>query len=212
MIGDIQASGYQIAIEEHAFGDLVDLGCGNAPLTGVYHDRVESYTWADWPDSPHQQFKLDSEVDLNELLPFSDANFDTVLLSDVLEHIAYPDKLMAEIKRILRPGGVAIIGVPFLYGLHEMPHDHHRYTRSRLELFAQDHGLNVVSIDETAGGFLALADLTIKLTWQKKYLRFVAYITHGIATFLRPSKLFQRFNSGLSKVMPLCYIAIYRKP
>jgi 2-polyprenyl-3-methyl-5-hydroxy-6-metoxy-1,4-benzoquinol methylase len=45
-------------------------------------------------------------------LPFADASFDTVSMLDVLEHVADRESLVAEIFRVLRPGGNWIVSVP----------------------------------------------------------------------------------------------------
>src|SRR5690606_5554081 len=45
-------------------------------------------------------------------LTHKDNTFDVVFLLEVLEHLDYPDKALQEIHRILKPGGVLILGVP----------------------------------------------------------------------------------------------------
>lgn len=47
-----------------------------------------------------------------EALPFADASFGTVVCTEVLEHVPRPDAALAEIRRVLRPGGVLIGSVP----------------------------------------------------------------------------------------------------
>jgi ubiquinone/menaquinone biosynthesis C-methylase UbiE len=47
-----------------------------------------------------------------EQMPFHDETFGTVLCTEVLEHVPYPDLALAEIRRVLRPGGVLIGSVP----------------------------------------------------------------------------------------------------
>jgi ubiquinone/menaquinone biosynthesis C-methylase UbiE len=47
-----------------------------------------------------------------EQMPFKDASFATVLCTEVLEHVPYPDQALREIRRVLRPGGTLIGSVP----------------------------------------------------------------------------------------------------
>jgi ubiquinone/menaquinone biosynthesis C-methylase UbiE len=47
-----------------------------------------------------------------EAMPFSDGSFETVLCTEVLEHVPYPETALAEIRRVLRPGGLLIGSVP----------------------------------------------------------------------------------------------------
>lgn len=151
---DRVATAYTAAIRQYARGDLLDIGCGEVPLFGVYRDLVTSTTCVDWGDSKH----LDHSVDLREPLPFADSSFDTVLATDVLEHMPYPDALFAELRRVLRPGGALILGVPFYYWVHDAPHDHHRYTEHRLRLFCDDHGLRVEECSPYGAGIDVVAD------------------------------------------------------
>ena len=56
---------------------------------------------------------VDHHVDLQQL-PFDDASYDLVFASHVLEHVPDDEKAIAEIRRILRPGGMAILPVPIV--------------------------------------------------------------------------------------------------
>jgi SAM-dependent methyltransferase len=62
------------------------------------------------------------------VLPFSDASLDAVIMQAVLEHLAEPRAALAEAWRVLRPGGVLYVEMPFLQGFHADPHDYQRYT------------------------------------------------------------------------------------
>ena len=103
LIGDLMARHYSAALRGHAHGQFLDLGCGNVPLYDVYRDRVDDVTCVDWPASLHQRRHIDVYANLASPLPFQDSFFDTVLLSDVLEHIPNPEILIAEVARIPAP-------------------------------------------------------------------------------------------------------------
>ena len=129
------------AIRAHARGRLLDMGCGYVPLYDAYRDLVSENICIDWQNTAHVNPYLDQMVDLTGALPFERGSFDTVLLTDVLEHIPEPTNLICEIARILRPGGKLILGVPFFYWLHEVPHDYYRYTEFALRRFCELSGL-----------------------------------------------------------------------
>ena len=108
-------------------------GAGPSPCTASTPGSFESTTCADWENSQSANPHIDVFVDLNELpLPFDDSSADTLLLSDVLEHVMHPWELMEEVTRILRPGGVLLLNVPFYYPLHSIPYDYHRFTEFAL--------------------------------------------------------------------------------
>lgn len=208
---DCIANAYERVLMRYAKGVLADLGCGNAPLAGIYRSRVSNYVWADWPNSPHRVYELDAEVDLNQRLPFDDASFDTVLLSDVLEHIVLPDELFAEITRILKVEGIVIIGVPFMYCLHEQPHDYHRYTRFKLQDFAVRYGLEVLDLDEYAGGIDVLQDTLLKILSYSPFTNWLAYLTHYSFSLIKMIPGLNKLNNKLVDKFPLGYVAVYRK-
>lgn len=47
-----------------------------------------------------------------EALPFPDASFDAALCTDVLEHMDHPLRAIAEMRRVVRPGGFIVVSVP----------------------------------------------------------------------------------------------------
>jgi SAM-dependent methyltransferase len=67
-------------------------------------------------------------------LPFDDASFDGVICSAVLEHVRDPWQVVRELYRVLKPGGLVQIGVPFLYPYHRDPVDYWRFTLEGLKL------------------------------------------------------------------------------
>lgn len=149
-------------LERHARGRLVDLGCGDVPAYGMYKERVSDVVCTDWGQSRHRINHVDVECDLNQPLPFQSASFDTVLLSDVLEHLCEPDALWHEMRRVLRPHGRILCSVPFFYWLHEFPHDYYRYTEFALRRFAKNASLQVLELQPIGGSIEVISDLLAK--------------------------------------------------
>jgi SAM-dependent methyltransferase len=162
LVADRVAACYGEYLPRHARGRLVDLGCGSVPLYGSYRTLVSSVTCVDWAHSPHARRHVDVEADLGAALPFADASFDTLILSDVLEHVAQPERLWREMARLLAPGGHAFVNVPFLYGIHEAPHDYYRYTEFALRRFAERAGLATRVLVAIGGSLHVFADLLAK--------------------------------------------------
>lgn len=76
---------------------------------------------------------VDADVDLfcdGHDLPFADRVFDAVITTAVLEHVLYPERVVAEIYRVLRVGGLLYSELPFMQQVHEGAYDFTRYTLS----------------------------------------------------------------------------------
>jgi SAM-dependent methyltransferase len=71
-------------------------------------------------------------------LPFKDGEFSTILCTEVLEHLRDPRTAIAEMRRVLRPGGTLILTTRFVYPIHDAPGDYWRFTCYGLrELFKE---------------------------------------------------------------------------
>ena len=76
--------------------------------------------------------------------PFHDSTFDVVLFTEVLEHCREPDAVLSEIVRVLSPGGIVLLTVPFIWGEHESPFDFQRYTLYGVEEMFTRQGLRML--------------------------------------------------------------------
>ena len=211
-IADIQARWYERALRTHACGRLMDLGCGEVPLYGVYRHLVQEVVCIDWPNSRHSQSHVDLEADIGNNIPCEDECVDTVLITDVLEHIAEPLITMRETARVLRPEGKVIIGVPFYYWIHEEPHDYYRYTEFALRRLCQSSGLDVVYLDAYGGVPEVLSDLTAKtIAYLPRPIRVVLRAIHPAVAFLSKVSFARSLSERTKCSFPLGYVLIAQK-
>lgn len=131
-------------------GHLYDLGCGEMPYKEWLLNYVDSYTGVDWGSSLHE-LKADILADLNERLPIESEVADTVISISVMEHLREPQVFLSEAHRILRGGGGMILQVPFMWWVHEAPHDYYRYTRFGLQYLFDKAGFVDVQIYPQTG-------------------------------------------------------------
>lgn len=209
LIADRIAAVYSKAIKENARGRLADLGCGSVPLYAIYRPQVQSVTCVDWPGSVHATSHVDLFADLNEPLALEDGQYDTVIASDVIEHLHTPLALFSSAARALKPGGSLIVGVPFLYWVHEAPHDYHRYTRFALTRLCEQANLQVAAIEPYGGAPEVIADLMTKTLGGRAMAAKLIYYTTKAMLSLPPVKRISRTSSAN---MPWGYLLIAKKP
>lgn len=77
---------------------------------------------------PHTDVVADGRA-----LPFRNDSLDAVIVEAVLEHVRDPGDVVAEIERVLKPGGIVCAAVPFLQGYHPSPGDYQRWTLDGFE-------------------------------------------------------------------------------
>lgn len=142
-------------VKEHASGDLLDVGCGQKPYAALFAEQVTRHIGVEYPLSlgapkPMAAGSPDVFADA-AFLPFRGNCFNTVLCTQVLEHVVEPWGVLEEITRVLRPSGVLILTVPQEWGIHKAPHDFYRFTRYGLTYLAQCSGLQVEYLSPRGG-------------------------------------------------------------
>jgi len=209
LVCNLAFAAYHQAIARHISGDILDCGCGKAPFYEMYKNRSSSITCVDWQFSTTSTNHIDDVADLNEGLPYPDESFDGVILTDVLEHLHSPKIILAHIFRTLRPNGKAIVGVPFLYNIHEAPHDYHRYTEFNLRHLFEEAGFEVLELKSYGGYYASLFNMIHKFKPRSKILY---YVTEWIRKVMLAVPPFRRRNELLSANFPLGYCATIVKP
>ena len=135
----------------YAHGLVLDVGCGGQPYRKMF-SQIEFYVGMDLPSNGCVNVYGDGQS-----LPFFGAVFDTVLCNEVLEHVPEPSQFMAEVGRVLKPGGVLLLTTPQTWGLHHEPHDFYRYTKYGLRYLAEKNGFIVIEVFPTCGMWATVA-------------------------------------------------------
>ena len=94
---------------------VLDLGCRSGALTRHFLEGNSVVGLDVDPAALEKAAALGIEpvqADVEEPLPFEDASFDVVVAGELFEHLQFPDALVAEVRRVLRPGGVLAGSVP----------------------------------------------------------------------------------------------------
>lgn len=125
-------------------GRILDIGCGNRLMESLLVGPDTTYVGLDYPTTHAKGYtgRPDLFGDGQEL-PFRSGSLDVVMALDVLEHLPSPDQCVREAVRVLRSRGQLILQTPFLYPLHDMPHDFQRWTLPGLEALVQREGFAV---------------------------------------------------------------------
>jgi len=168
------------------FGDtglMVNIGAGATRL----HPRMKNLDIA-----PGENIDIVGSV---MEMPFDDDSVDLLVTQEVLEHVSHPFRAMEEIHRVIRPGGVAFVQLPFVIGDHPCPNDYWRFTRQGIVELARQAGFSDVKLDVTVGsanGFYRIAVEFFAILLSLPLPRLYRYAKGGSALFLYPLKWLDR--------------------
>lgn len=143
-------------------GNLLDVGCGKMPYKKfiLENSSVKKYTGLDIENA--LQYDTDVKPDFTWdgiTMPLNDNSFDTAFATEVLEHCPEPKIILNEIYRVMKPGGCFFLTVPFLWNLHETPHDEYRYTPFALKRLLREAGFKDIEIKATGGWHASMAQM-----------------------------------------------------
>jgi SAM-dependent methyltransferase len=135
---------------------VLDAGAGEAQYAS--HFSRQRYYGVDLTvgDQAWNYSHLDAIADLTAL-PFRGAAFDAALHIVTLEHLREPGCALAELARVLVPGGALLLAAPQDWEVHQAPHDYFRYTRYGLKYLLQQSGFEVQELRAGGGYFRLLA-------------------------------------------------------
>jgi len=142
---------------------VLDAGAGDAPYAELFAHC--DYMTADWPNSVHSGARKADIVASLESLPVSAERFDAVVCTEVLEHVARPEAVLSELHRVLAPAGRLCLTVPFVWPLHEEPHDFFRYTNHSVAQMLDRAGFVQVEVEPRGGYLSTLGQVAAMSRW-----------------------------------------------
>lgn len=132
----------------HARGRLLDIGCGNKPYKAMFGSKVSEYVGCDVVQSSSNSVDIICPA---TAIPLPDHSFDTILCTQVIEHVAEHQLLIQEAFRLLRSPGVLILSGPLYWPLHEEPYDFFRFTEYGLRFLLEGVGFGPLIIKRNGG-------------------------------------------------------------
>ena len=99
----------------------------------------------------------------------------------MIEHVEDPFGMLAEINRVLKPGGYLILSAPFAWEIHEAPYDFYRYSKYGLEHMIQSSGMELAFCKSNGGKWAAIIQMNLNViysTFKKRnlFIRFLKLI------------------------------------
>lgn len=154
-----------VTVESKSFyGTVLDVGCGFMPYKKIIeaNPEVKKYIGMDFEPTAAGIYNVRVEPDLKwdgREIPLEDESIDCVMATEFLEHYAQPENVLREIRRVLKPNGKIFATVPFVWNLHEIPHDEYRYTPYSIERHFESAGFREINVKALGGWNLSLAQM-----------------------------------------------------
>lgn len=143
-------------------GKLLDIGCGKMPYKEhiLKNQQVDHYIGLDIENALLYDAAVQPDVTWDgKIMPFTSDSFNCAIGTEVLEHCPEPDVILKEVYRVLKTNGVFFFTVPFLWNLHEVPHDEYRYTPFSLKRHLENAGFKDIEIKATGGWHASMAQM-----------------------------------------------------
>jgi SAM-dependent methyltransferase len=138
-------------------GEILDVGCGTKPYRSLV--QATRYVGLDYDTPALREAAIADLFYDGGRFPLADGSFDGALCTQVLEHVFNPEEFLRELCRVLRPGGVLVLTVPFVWDEHSQPYDFGRYTSFGLRALLERSGLEVVSLEKVPTDARAIAQI-----------------------------------------------------
>jgi SAM-dependent methyltransferase len=195
---------------QHIRGRTLDVGCGSKPYEKLFLYSTEYIGLEVNRENKSAEYYYDGKT-----FPFSDEEFDSVITSQVFEHVFNPDEFLREIHRVLNPGGILLLTTPFVWDEHTQPFDYARYSSYGLMHILNRNGFEIVEMRKSLNDIRVIAQMLNAYIYKKTVSRYAVLNYLTCLVFMAPINI---IGTVLGKILPknkdlyLDNIALARKP
>jgi SAM-dependent methyltransferase len=183
-------------------GTMLDFGCGAKPYKPFFD--VDLYIGVDIKksDNAYSDDRVDVLYD-GKSIPFKDESFDSILATEVIEHIFDIDDVLADLVRVLKKSSYMLISCPFVWEEHEIPYDFARYTSYGVIYLLEKHGLKVIKQEKTTNYVETIMQMWLLYLHQYVFPR-NRYLRFSLSLFFIP--LINSMGIILGSILPKNYL------
>ena len=193
-------------------GRMLDFGCGSKPYKSLI--QVDEYIGVDYNGHghSHETEQIDVFYD-GKKIPLQSNSFDSVLSTEVFEHVFNLEEILDELHRVMKPAALILITCPFIIAEHEVPNDCTRYTSFGLKKLLERKAFEIVHYEKLGTSVQAQMQLRMsyidsyilsKLNFARPLKNVVAFLTFTILnlwTKFKNSILPKRYDAFLNHLV-----------
>ena len=199
-------------------GEVLDVGCGQSPYRFLLDKDNTKYFGVDIADADKFDYNNPEITSFNgQDIPFPDEKFTGLICTEVLEHVEGYQKLIDEMRRVMKTGSTGIITIPWSARYHYIPWDFFRYTPSSLKtMFAKFSDVKItnrgtdVTVIANKVIVMFFRNLIPATTWKWVFVPIWLLLTPILGLVVLMGHLSLLFNLGTDED-PLGYTIVVKK-
>ena len=163
-------------------GVFLDVGCGKMPYKSLIleNEKITNYIGLDIESAiDYGGEKADIFWTKDGKIPLKNKSIACAMATEVLEHCPNPQEILDEVARVLQDDACFFMTVPFIWNLHEVPYDEHRYTPFSLKRYLENSNFEIVEM-KGFGGWNSFLGLSLSLWARRKIKNQVAKLFFSI--------------------------------
>lgn len=154
-----------VKLAKNIKGKTLDVGCGQKPYEKFCNSS--EYIGLEIDTPKNRKFKKADYFYDGRIFSFKNCEFDSIIVSEVFEHVFNPDEFLSEINRVLKRGGILLMSVPFVWDEHEQPFDYGRYSSFGLQYILRKHGFQIVEFKKSINDIRVIFQLLVNYIYKK---------------------------------------------